>query len=82
MSQNLNENAKEQMIEQLSKEELSALIEKKNTFENLSVKLKISQLEHRVAQLEFAEVQSFLKSKYSLNDKDQVSLETGAIQRA
>lgn len=81
MSQNLNENAKEQMIEQLSKEELSALIEKRNAFENLTGKLKFVQLEYRVAQLEFAEVQSFLKSKYTLNDQDQVSLETGVIKR-
>lgn len=81
MSQNLNENAKEQMIEQLSKEELSALIEKKNAFEMLSTRLRFAQLEHRVAQLEFAEVQSFLKSKYTINDKDQISLETGVIQR-
>lgn len=98
MTQNLNPDAQAELIEKmlaqgakaekklseekLSDEDLKDLVEKRFKLIQKTEQLKFVQLEAQNAQLEFDKTGLVLKLKYTLQDKDQVNLETGVITRS
>lgn len=89
MTQNLNSGASEQMLEKISDEELKDLVEKKIKLDQKAERLKFALLEYKNAELEYKNIDLeyklvawVLKAKYTLQDKDQVNLETGVITRS
>lgn len=63
-----------EVIEQLSEDELKLLRQFVADIEMHSLRLELQQSRYRILQLE-------LKSKYKLGDQDQVNTSTGIITR-